>query len=89
MSRLRDLGRDIAHYFGGGDGSVRSSAAEQYSETWLSNLVRIVPVLLAAYWLRRVLGFDEDFTGFFATLLLVVVLAVMWGLVLRRVRRRR
>lgn len=89
MSRLRDLGRDTANYFGVGESSGRASAAGQYKESWLSTLVRIVPVLLAAFWLRRVLGLDDDFTGFLATLLLVVVLAAMWGVALRLARRRR
>ncbi len=89
MSRLRDFGRDVAHYFGVGDGSGHAGAAAGVQESWLGTLVPIVPALLAAFWLRRVLGLDDDLVGSLATLLLVVVLAVMWGLVLRLARRRR
>ncbi len=88
MSRLRDLGRDTANYFGVGASSGRASEAGQDNESWLSTLVRIVPALLVALWLSGLLGFDDDFAGFIATLLLAAVVAAMWGLVLRLARRR-
>jgi hypothetical protein len=83
MGRLRDFGRDTAYYFGVGEGSDPRRDPEQEGGTWLSTAVGIVPVLVAGFVLRRLLGLDDDFAGFVATLGLVVALAAVWGLVLR------
>jgi hypothetical protein len=87
MSRLRDLGRDTAYYFGVGEGSVRARESEAKQATWLGTAVGVVPVLVVAFVLRRILGLDDDFTGFRLLLGLILVLAVIWGLVLRQARR--
>jgi hypothetical protein len=89
MSRLSDFGRDTAYYFGVSEGSDPRRDPEQEEATWLSTAVGIVPVLLAALVLRRVLGLDDDFAGFVATLGLAVALGAVWGLVLRLISGRR
>jgi hypothetical protein len=87
MSRFRELARDVAYYFGAGEGSDRMREAQEEA-SWLDTAVRVVPVLVVAFVLRGVIGLD-GFAGFLATLGLVFVLAAVWGLTLRRIRRHR
>lgn len=53
----------------------------------MGTVVRVVPVLLVAFGIRPVLELGDDFTGFLATLLLITVVAAIWGLVLDLARR--
>jgi hypothetical protein len=87
MGRLRDIGRDAAFYFGVGEGSEHRGASqpEQQDADWWQVGLIIVPVLLAAFFLRRVLGFEDDVVGFLVVLGLVLVLAPIWALILRAV----
>jgi hypothetical protein len=88
MSRVRDFGRDAAEYFGIGERSDDDDRDDD-AEPWFIHGSGIVVVLSLAYVLRRVHGFDDDSLGFLALLAIVVVLACLWGLASREVRRRR
>jgi hypothetical protein len=85
MDRLREMGRDAAHYFGLAESRKGTGRDE---EPWWHGALRVALVLSAALLLRGALGFDDDFTGYLATLGIVAVLAVALGLGERLVRRR-
>lgn len=88
MSRLEDLRRDAAYYFGFGEGSVRMRAARQDQPSWLTVAVGVVPVLVMTFGLARVLGLHSDFPGIVAEFGLLVASTVVWGLILRVLRGR-
>jgi hypothetical protein len=84
VGRLEEFGRDLAGYFAIGE----SPAGEtEQTGSWRDVLVALVPALVAGLALRSALDADETFGGFLATLGLIGVLALVWGSVLRLVRR--
>ena len=83
MSRLSSFGRDVAYYFGVGEGSERIRGSNEPEETWLEWAVRLVPPLFIALVLRGVLGLDEDFVGFGLSIVLLVLLVAAWIAALR------
>lgn len=89
VSRLRDLGRDVATYFGFAAPRSERPAAEApaANQSWLDLTLRFAPVLVAAPVLRRALGFADDALGFLVTVGLIAVLGPAWWLLLRNARR--
>jgi hypothetical protein len=87
MSRLRDFGRDAADYFGIGEGSDRVHDSDEDDEPWVQTAVGIVLILVLAFVLRGVLGFDDDFVGYLVTLGIAAILASALGLILRLAHR--
>ena len=83
MSRLSSIGRDVAYYFGAGEGSERLRGSNEPEETWLQWAVRLVPPLLVALVLRGALGLDEGFVGFGFSIVLLVLLVAAWVAALR------
>jgi hypothetical protein len=89
MGRLRDFGRDVANYFGLGE---RPDAAIESSDDegpWWHSALAVGALLPLAFLLRETLGFEDDFEGFLAMLVIAAVLASALGLGARLVRRRR
>jgi hypothetical protein len=61
VTRLRDFGRDVAYYFGVGKGSERRPIPDEEpgpGAVVLNVFVGVVPVLVAAFLLKRVLDLD-------------------------------
>ena len=56
-------------------------------DSWLDAIFRIAPVLVVAFILRRVLGFEEGLGGVLILVGLVAVLAVLWNFVLAALPR--
>jgi len=82
MSRLSSIGRDVAYYFGVGEGSEATRGYEP-KETWLQWAVQLFPPLVVALVLRGALGLDEGFVGFGLSIVLLVLLAIAWVAALR------
>jgi hypothetical protein len=94
MSRLRDLGRDAADYFGLGERPDRVEESDSGDESLLEHALGLVAVLVLAFLLHGMLGFADDLVGFLVLLGLVAVLAMAWGHIAgvrgrRRAARRR
>jgi peptidoglycan/LPS O-acetylase OafA/YrhL len=93
MSRLREIGSGIAYYFGfGARPPHRGVGGDEDQEPWLrvigGFLVRLLPVLAAAFFVRSALGFEDDFLGLIVLLGLVVVFAPLWALIVSAALRR-
>ena len=58
------------------------------ADGWRDVALTTVPVLVLVFVLRRVLDFGDDLVGLAATLALVIVVALIWGRVLRAARGR-
>jgi len=86
MSRLRELGQDAAHYFGFGEGSEPTRQSEQSRPTWTTVALGVLPVLVVALPVGRIIGLGDDFIGFIAQLALVGAVAAVWGWVLLLMR---
>ncbi len=56
MSWLRELGQDAAYYFGVGDGSERTRRSEQSRPTWTTVALGVLPVLVVALPVGRIIG---------------------------------
>jgi hypothetical protein len=89
MGRLRDFGRDAADYFGLGERSDGLPESSDDKEPWWHSALRVGALLPLAFLLREALGFEDDFVGFLAMLVIVAVLASVLGLGVRLVRGRR
>lgn len=90
LIRLSNLGREVAWYFGLGDGSQGQNpgrADEQAS--WRSVLLRVGPLVVVFDVLRRVLPLNDDVAGVVGQVGLFVVLAVVWAQVLQAIDRHR
>lgn len=89
MGRLRDFGRDAGIYFGLREPPDSGPDSRDDDEPLWHSALRIGALLPLAFLLREALGFDDDFVGFLAMLVIVAVLASVVGLGWRLVRRRR
>ena len=56
-------------------------------DSWLEAIVRIAPVLVVAFILRRVLGFEEGLGGLLILVGVLAVLTVLWNFVLAALPR--
>jgi hypothetical protein len=89
MGRLRDFGRDVAHYFGLGERPDAATESSDDEEPWWHGALAVGALLPLAFLLRETLGFEDDLEGFLAMLVIAAVLASVLGLGARLVRRRR
>ena len=81
VARLGDFARECAYYFGVGNGSTRRQAPEasDIGHVFVDVCIRVLPVLVAALVLERLLDLDANR---FLVLGLVLVLTPLWALVL-------
>ena len=81
MGRVRDAARDVAFYFGIGDGSeaIRASTAEQ--ESFGDVVIRVAPPLVATMLLGLALGVADDLVGYATLLGVMLVLTLGWAVV--------
>jgi hypothetical protein len=89
MGRLRDFGRDVADYFGLGERPDAATESSDDEEPWWHSALAVGALLPLAFLLREALGFEDDFEGFLAMLVIAAVLASALGLGVRLVGRRR
>jgi hypothetical protein len=91
LIRLSNLGRDVAWYFGLGDGSPgrQNSGRADEQASWPAVLLRVGPLVVVFDFLRRVLPLDDDVAGVVGQVVLFVVLAVVWAQVLLAIDRHR
>ena len=82
MGRVREAGRDVAFYFGIGEGSDATRASTPEQESFGDVVIRVAPPLVAAMLLGLALGVDDDLVGYATLLGLVLVLALAWAAVL-------
>jgi hypothetical protein len=89
MGRLRDFGRDAASYFGLGESPDGAHESGDDGEPWWHSALAIGALLPMAFLLREELGFEDDFVGFLAMVVIAAVLASVLGLGIRLFRRLR
>jgi hypothetical protein len=88
MGRLRDFGRDLANYFGFGEGSERAGESAPDDEPSLQTALWVLVPAALTFALHGPLGMDDDFAGRLTTVGLVAALAWACRLVLLVARRR-
>lgn len=81
MRRVRDAGRDVAFYFGIGDGSDATRASTAKQESFGDVAIRLVPPLVATMLLGLAFGIDADLIGYATLLAVMLVLTLGWAVV--------
>jgi hypothetical protein len=89
LSRLSNFGRDVAWYFGLGDGSKgrQNSGRTGEQASWTAVLLQVGPFLVVFEVLRRVLPLHDDIAGVAGQVGIFVVLAIVWAQVLLAITR--